>query len=108
MREDQGRKHLAAERAKVLRALAHGTRVLIVDELTKGERNVNELTALAGKDISTVSKHLQVMKAAGLVNVEKRGLNQFYYLACPCYMELFRCVDLIHSNHAGIKAGDTP
>jgi DNA-binding transcriptional ArsR family regulator len=82
-------------RAEVVKALAHPSRVLMADALTEGERCVCELTELVGADISTVSKHLSVMKAAGLVEVEKRGLNQFYRLRCPCLLEFFRCVDLI-------------
>jgi ArsR family transcriptional regulator len=82
-------------RADVIKALAHPSRVLIAQALIDGERCVCELTELVGVDISTVSKHLSVMKAAGWVEVEKRGLNQFYRLRCPCLLEFFRCVDLI-------------
>jgi ArsR family transcriptional regulator len=82
-------------RAQVIKALAHPSRVVIAEALIEGERCVCELTELVGADISTVSKHLSVMKAAGLVEVEKRGLNQFYRLRCPCLLEFFRCVDLI-------------
>jgi DNA-binding transcriptional ArsR family regulator len=82
-------------RAEVIKALAHPSRVLIAEALTEGEKCVNDLTNLVGADISTVSKHLAIMKAVGLVEVEKRGLNQFYRLRCPCLLEFFRCVDLI-------------
>lgn len=82
-------------RANVIKALAHPSRVLIAEALIDGERCVCELTDLVGADISTVSKHLSVMKTAGWVEVEKRGLNRFYRLRCPCLMEFFRCVDLI-------------
>ncbi len=82
-------------RAAVIKALAHPSRVLIAEALTDGEKCVNELTELVAADMSTVSKHLAVMKEVGLVEVEKRGLNQFYRLRCPCLLEFFRCVDLI-------------
>ena len=82
-------------RADVIKALAHPSRVLIAQALIDGERCVYELTDLVGADVSTVSKHLSLMKAAGWVEVEKRGLNQFYRLRCPCLLEFFRCVDLI-------------
>lgn len=91
-REDQQR---ADRRASVIKALAHPSRVLIAQALTHGERCVRELTELVGADMSTVSRHLSVMKAAGWVEVEKRGLNQFYSLRCPCLLEFFKCVDLI-------------
>jgi ArsR family transcriptional regulator len=52
--------------------------------------------------MSTVSKHLSIMKAAGLVEVEKRGLNVFYRLRCNCLGDFFRCVDSI--NHGQMDA----
>ena len=88
------------QRAAVIKALAHPSRVLIAEALIEGERCVCELTELVGADMSTVSKHLALMKAVGVVEVEKRGLNQFYRLRCPCLLEFFRCVDLITKTNA--------
>ena len=94
-------------RAHVIKALAHPSRVLIAEALIDGERCVCDLTALVGADISTVSKHLSVMKNAGLVEIEKRGLNVYYRLRCACLMEVFRCVDLILRNCRSAKYGKT-
>ncbi|MEI6512722.1 MAG: metalloregulator ArsR/SmtB family transcription factor [bacterium] len=80
-------------RAQVIKAMAHPTRLFIVDQLSKGERCVNELTDLVGADMSTVSKHLSVLKSAGIVQVSKRGLQVFYSLRCPCVMSFFDCVE---------------
>lgn len=78
------------------KALAHPVRVMMVEALgKKGELCVCDLTALAGLDISTVSRHLAVMKEAGLVDVEKRGLWQFYRLRCSCVNDFFRCLDAV-------------
>ena len=93
-------------RANVIKALAHPSRVLMTEALIDGERCVCELTELVGADISTVSKHLSVMKNDGLVEIEKRGLNVYYRLRCPCLMEFFRCVDLIVHNHRSAKYGE--
>lgn len=93
-------------RANVIKALAHPSRVLIAVALIDGERCVCELTELAGADISTVSKHLSVMKNAGVVEVEKRGLNVYYRLTCPSLVEVLRCVDLIVRNHRFAKYGE--
>jgi ArsR family transcriptional regulator len=82
-------------RAEVIKALAHPSRALIAAALVDGELCVCELQELVGADMSTVSKHLSIMKQAGWLEVEKRGLNQYYRLRCPCLMEFFRCVDLI-------------
>ena len=89
------RKSRSELRAQVVKALAHPSRLLIAEALIDGEQCVCELTSLVGADMSTVSKHLSIMKAAGLVEVEKRGLNVFYRLRCPCLGDFFRCVDSI-------------
>jgi DNA-binding transcriptional ArsR family regulator len=95
------------ERAEILKALGHPSRLLMVDELTRGERCVCELTELVGADISTVSKHLAVLRDAGLVNCEKRGLKVFYRLSCPCILNFFTCVESVreekrHRAHMGL------
>lgn len=86
-------KALSLRRAAVIKALAHPSRLLIADALQQGERCVCDLRALVGADLSTVSKHLSVMRRAGLLEMEKRGLNVYYRLRCPCLMDFFQCVD---------------
>lgn len=82
-------------RADIIKALAHPSRIAIAEALIGGEQCVCDLTRLVKADVSTVSKHLSVMRAAGLLEMDKRGLNVFYRLACPCLMDFFRCVDLL-------------
>jgi ArsR family transcriptional regulator len=79
-------------RARIIKALAHPTRLFMVDELSKRERCVCELTEMVGADVSTVSKHLSVLKAAGIVTDEKRGAQVFYSLRVPCVLRFFDCV----------------
>lgn len=86
-------------RARILKALAHPTRLFIVDELARGQRCVCELTEMIGSDISTVSKHLSVLKNANVVSDEKRGTQVFYTLKMPCAVNFFSCVeDILHTN----------
>jgi DNA-binding transcriptional ArsR family regulator len=86
-------------RARIIKALAHPARLFIMDELAKGERCVCELTESLGLDVSTVSKHLSVLKSAGLVTDDKRGLKVFYSLRTPCVLNFFGCVEaVIQSN----------
>jgi len=87
-------------RATVLKALAHPTRVFIVEELGKGERCVCELRALVGADLSTVSKHLAQLKSAGVVADEKRGAQVFYSLRATCVPEFLGCVEKILRDNA--------
>jgi len=79
-------------RAGILKAMAHPSRLCIVDELSRGERCVNELTQVIGSDISTVSKHLSVLRSAGIIADEKRGAQVFYHLRIPCVLRFFECV----------------
>ena len=80
-------------RAQIIKAMSHPTRLFMVDELAKGERCVCELRDMIGADISTVSKHLSVLKHAGIVEDEKRGLQVWYSLRVPCILEFFGCVE---------------
>jgi ArsR family transcriptional regulator len=86
-------------RAKIIKAMAHPSRLFIIEELNKKERCVNELTDMIGADASTVSKHLSVLKNAGLVSDEKRGNSIFYSLRCHCIMDFIGCVeDVLSAN----------
>lgn len=83
------------ERADVLKSLAHPSRLLMVEELSRGERCVCDLTELVGADISTVSKHLAVLKKAGIVSDERRGVQVYYRLNAPCVLNFFHCVESV-------------
>ena len=91
-------------RARIIKALAHPTRVFLVDELSRGERCVCELTEMVGADMSTVSKHLSVLKASGIVEDEKRGSQVFYTLRCPCVLNFFTCVERVLKTNARAQA----
>jgi ArsR family transcriptional regulator len=82
-------------RANIIKALAHPTRLFIVDELSQQTKCVSELTEMVGADISTVSKHLSVLKNAGVIFAEKRGGQVFYYLRFPCVLNFFSCVESV-------------
>lgn len=82
-------------RARIMKALAHPSRIFIVERLRKREHCVCELTAMIGADISTVSKHLAVLKNAGIVQDERRGVQIFYSLKCPCVVDFFSCAEAV-------------
>ncbi len=83
------------ERARILKALGHPTRLFIIDELSKGERCVSELKDMIGNDTSTVSKHLSILREVGIIKDDKRGLQVFYSLRVPCVMNFFSCVEAV-------------
>jgi DNA-binding transcriptional ArsR family regulator len=82
-----------ASRVRILKALAHPTRLFLVEELAGGPRCVCELTERIGDDISTVSKHLALLRDAGVLSSERRGQQIFYRLRVPCVLEIFGCVE---------------
>ena len=91
-------------RATVIKAMAHPTRLFIVEQLSHGERCVCELTELVGADTSTVSKHLSVLKNAGVVKDDKRGAQVFYSLLVPCVLNFFSCVESVLESRASEQA----
>ena len=83
------------ERAKVVKAMAHPSRLKMIDELSRGERCVCDLRELVGADMSTVSKHLAVLKKAGIVEDERRGKQIYYRLRVPCVINFFHCIESV-------------
>ncbi len=88
----QAHKKDFARQAAVLKAMAHPTRLLILNSLKKRETCVCELQELVGDDMSTVSKHLLVLKNAGLVASRREGNWLHYSLTCPCVLEFAECI----------------
>ncbi len=87
------------ELARISKALAHATRLFIIHKLDKQEYCVKELTELIGVDISTVSKHLTILKNAGIIIDEKRGNCVYYKLQCSCVLSMFSCfTNVIDTN----------
>lgn len=84
--------------AQVFKALAHPGRLLMVEELSRGERCVCELAALVGSEMPTVSRHLAQLRQAGIVEDEKRGAQVFYRLMTPCVMNFFQCVATVRAK----------
>ncbi len=82
-------------KTKVLKALAHPARLWMVERLEGGERCVCELVDGLGLDFSTVSKHLLVLKNAGVVVDDKRGKQVFYSLKVPCVLKFMHCVEAV-------------
>jgi DNA-binding transcriptional ArsR family regulator len=79
-------------RAAIFKALGHPARLLIVEILRDGERCVCDLVDVSDGGWSTVSRHLSVLKAAGVVEDEKRGLQVYYKLSLPCVGTFLDCL----------------
>lgn len=93
-----------AAKAKVLKALAHPTRLWMVEQLAAGERCVCELVEGVDADFSTVSKHLAVLRQAGIVEHTKRGKQVFYRLEVPCVMNFMGCIEAVIEAQVRMQA----
>jgi rhodanese-related sulfurtransferase len=71
------------EFARAAQALASGRRVEIVDVLANGERSVEELSRQVAMSVANTSRHLQILKEAGLVAATRNGTRVRYRLASP-------------------------
>jgi ArsR family transcriptional regulator len=78
-------------RADILKAIAHPTRVLILEALSKRDMCVNDLNSLADVDQSTISRHLAHLKKTGIVTERRAGPKVMHHLACPCMLGAFEC-----------------
>jgi len=86
-------RQLYEARAKVAKALAHPSRLLMLDALADKEMCVCDLTDLVGADQSTVSKHLAVLKNAGIVADRKEGVMIYYRLKVRCLRGFWSCIE---------------
>jgi DNA-binding transcriptional ArsR family regulator len=87
--------------------MAHPSRLLILETLAEGDRCVCDLQRLVGSDMSTVSKHLALMRQAGLVEDRRQGLQVFYRLRVPCLMRFFECVDAVRDEGPPVQLSVT-
>ena len=102
----------AAAAARLLRALANERRLMILCQLSGGERSVGELLPLIGLSQSALSQHLSVLRSDGLVATRRDGLSIHYRLADPAAAQVMAtlaaiyCSDDVETNH--VQALDPP
>ena len=77
----------------VFKALGSPARLTIARTLIDGEHCVCDLVEACGLGWSTTSKHLEVLREAGVVSSEKRAQKIFYRLELVCVADFIRCLD---------------
>jgi len=82
----------AVIKAGIIKAMAHPVRLMIIDELSRGDKCVCELIPLFNIDQSTLSRHLSQLKKTGIITEKKDGVRVIHHLATPCIMQVFGCV----------------
>ncbi len=90
--------------AEVLKAMGHPSRLKFLLALAGGDRCVCELQELVDCDMSTVSRHLSVLRNAGLVESERRGTMIIYSLSCPCILNFLECAGAVIQGKAQRQA----
>jgi len=90
-----------SRKADIIKALAHPSRLAMVEALADGEMCVCHLQELVGSDMSTVSKHLSLLKHAGIVSDRKQGLWVYYRLRTPCVLKFLGCIEALAEESAG-------
>jgi DNA-binding transcriptional ArsR family regulator len=90
---------LQAFKARFFKALAHPTRIRILEILVRGSRTVHELQEALVLDQPSVSQQLAVLRNQGVVTAEKEGLAVRYTLRDPLISELLQVARRIFNNH---------
>jgi len=87
--------HTALEPPDLFRAFADATRLRLLNLLLEREICVCDLCEILGEIQPKVSRHLAILRRAGLVRVRREGKRKFYALAkerSPLQQKLLRCV----------------
>ena len=83
------------EKAEVFKALAHPTRLFVLHAIKEKSLSVKELTEMVGVDISTMSKHLDILKKHKIIEGRKEKNYVYYRLAIPCILNFKSCVNKV-------------
>lgn len=86
--------------AEIFKALGHPARMGIVHALADGPVCACDLAHAAGSGLSTTSRHLTVLRHAGLIEDERRGQQIFYRLVFPCVLTFAECLDRVDAGEA--------
>lgn len=86
--------------AVVGKAFANAKRLHIIELLAQAERSVDEVVQLTGLGLSTVSAHLQILRASALVRTRRQGTRVFYRLAGDDVATLFAALGAVARAHS--------
>jgi DNA-binding transcriptional ArsR family regulator len=89
--------------AERLKALADPTRLKILHVLEEGGRCVSEIVEAVGGSQANVSKHLAILRRAGLVDCQRRGLNVDYRVTDSTSLAICRTVCAVLEKQAAAE-----
>jgi ArsR family transcriptional regulator len=82
-------------KSRIIKSMSHPVRLMIIDALKEREMLFSEIKEMFDFDKSTISKHLLVLKQAGVVSSKKSGVDMIYKLEVPCITDFFGCVTAV-------------
>jgi DNA-binding transcriptional ArsR family regulator len=86
--------------ADILKAMAHPTRLAVLEILRSGEQCVCHMEALLGIRQARLSQQLMILREAGLVDIRRDGLNIFYHVVKPQVFGLLDATYAASGNRA--------
>lgn len=86
-------------KAQVFQALAHPTRIALVEALRDGEKTPGQLIASLGLEQANASQHLAILKAKQLIVGRKAGNQVFYSLRDPVLVEVLAILRRYFYSH---------
>lgn len=86
-------------KADFFKALAHPMRIRILEVLSEGEKNVNEIQNILGSEGSAVSQQLAILRNKNVVSSVKVGTSVIYSLRDPLIKDLLSVAKQIFDNH---------
>lgn len=78
----------SAKATRLMRALGNPARLLLLCQLTQGEKNVNELETITGIRQPTLSQQLAVLREEELVSTRRDGKNVYYQIQSAVALEV--------------------
>lgn len=105
LKSDMTRESVQELRVRVLSALADTTRLELLELLMDGERCVCEILPAFQRSQSTISKHLNILYQAGILERRIDGKRTLYRMANPGVIDLLREVDSVVQNHISKLTG---
>ena len=90
----------AKARARVLKALGHPLRLQVVEALYRQDLCLCELHPMFNVRQPTLSRHLAVLKQAGILTERRAGPRVILHLATPCIVRAFDCaLEVVQADH---------
>lgn len=86
-------------KAEIFKALAHASRIHLLDSLRDGEHTVNELCELLNLEGPNVSQQLAILRNKNIVSTRKKGNSVFYSVKDKTIFKLLDVSKKIFSNH---------